>query len=121
MPALHRAVGFAIVGQFLLLFLWGGALFLLRRGANRWFWGLLAVVQVALVLQLVAGVVLLLTGRPLPGILHLAYGALFPAIVLGVAHVIGRGLEDPGEAWKVFTVAAFFAFGLTLRALTTGL
>jgi hypothetical protein len=37
------------------------------------------------------------------------------------AHVIARGLEDEVDAWKVFAVASFFVFGLTLRALTTGL
>ena len=40
---------------------------------------------------------------------------------LTLAHVAARGLEDPSDAWKVFAVASFFAFGLTLRALSTGL
>jgi hypothetical protein len=46
---------------------------------------------------------------------------VLPAIVLVGAHVIARGLEDEADSWKVFAVASFFLFGLTLRALTTGL
>jgi len=30
-------------------------------------------------------------------------------------------MDDEKDTWKVFAVAAFFLFGLTLRALTTGL
>jgi heme A synthase len=121
MPTAHRIVGFTIVGGFVALFLWGGVAFLVRRHPTRWFWRLLAVLQVALIVQLGAGLTLLALGYPLPGLLHLAYGAVFPAVVLAVAHVLGRSLEDPEEAWKVFTVGAFFIAGLTLRALATGL
>ena len=52
----------------------------------------------------------------LPGILALAI-----TIVLVVAHVFGRGMENEEDTWKVFAVASFVIFGLTLRALTTGL
>ena len=120
MRGVHIAVGFGVVGGFFLLFAWGGLAFLLRRGPGAWFWRLLATVQGLLAVQLVAGLVLLALGYRLPSFLHLAYGALFPAIVLVVAHVLGRGMDDPDDAWKVFAVAAFVAFGLTLRALATG-
>jgi hypothetical protein len=121
MPAVHRIIGFAIVGGFLLLFAWGGIAFLTKRGPGRAFWGLLAAMQAAILVQLLAGLLLLVVGRPLPSLLHLLYGVVFPAIVLAVAHVLGRGMDDPEDAWKVFAVASFFIFGLTLRALTTGL
>lgn len=120
MQAVHRVIGFAIVGGFFVLFAWGGVSALLKRNVNEWFWRLVAVVQAALGLQLVAGVALLLLGGG-RGLLHYLYGAVFPAVVLVVAHVLGRGMEDESDAWKVFAVASFFAFGLTLRALTTGL
>jgi hypothetical protein len=120
-PLIHAAIGLAIVGGFGVLMLWGLGAFLFRRDPGSWFWRLVAAIQVVLILELVGGVVLLIMGRRLPSFLHFAYGALFPGIILGLAHVVGRGLEDPGDAWKVFAVASFFAFGLTLRALTTGL
>jgi hypothetical protein len=117
----HAWIGFAIVGGWALLFLSGVVLWLLRRrDVPRWFWGLLAVLQVLLGLQLVAGIVVLATGRR-ADILHYGYGVVFPVIVLVVAHSVARGLDDQTDAWKVFAIASFFVFGLTLRALTTGL
>jgi hypothetical protein len=120
MSEVHTAIGFAIVGGFFVLFAWGGLAFLTRRGPGVWFWRLLAVLQAALVLQLLAGAVLLILGGRQP-LLHYAYGALFPAIALTVAHVLGRGMEEERDALLVFAFAAFVVFGLTLRALATGL
>ncbi len=120
MQQIHVFIGFAIVSGFFVLFAWGGISFLIRRHPTQWFWRLVAVLQVSLVLQLLAGLVLLALGRR-QALLHYFYGVVFPLIVLVVAHVLGRGMDDEGDAWKIFTVAAFFVFGLTLRALTTGL
>jgi hypothetical protein len=119
--AIHKFIGFAIVGLAAILPLWGLVALIVKREPNRWFWRIVAALQVAIVVQLIAGVVLLAIGRSLPSILHFLYGVVFPAIVLVVAHVIGRGLAEEEDTWKVFAVAGFFLFGLTLRALTTGL
>jgi hypothetical protein len=117
----HAWVGFAIVGGWAVLFLGGLVAFIVRRRMVwRWFWILLAILQVLLGLQLVAGIVVLATGGRAQ-ILHYAYGVVFPVIVLAIAHSLGRGMDDPTDAWKVFAIASFFLFGLTLRALTTGL
>jgi hypothetical protein len=121
MDTIHRFIGFAIVGLAAILPLWGLIALLVRREPNRWFWGVVAVLQTAIVLQLIAGIVLLAMGRRLPSLLHFLYGVVFPAVVLAVGHVIGRGLANEEDTWKVFAVAGFFVFGLTLRALTTGL
>jgi hypothetical protein len=120
MPELHRVVGFAVVGGFFLLAVWGLISFLRKRPAGEWFWRLLAILQVALVAQLVVGIVLLVLGGRQP-LLHYLYGALFPVIVLAVAHILGRGMDDERDTLRVFAVAAFIVFGLTLRALATGL
>jgi hypothetical protein len=120
MPTVHKAIGFVIVGLAAILPLWGLVSLVVKREPNRWFWRILAVLQGALVLQLVAGIVLLATGHRLPSLLHFLYGAVFPALVLVTAHVIGRGLDDEEDTWKVFAIAGFLLFGLTLRALTTG-
>jgi uncharacterized membrane protein len=121
MPTVHTLIGFAIVIGWGVLFLWGVAVWILRRDPTQWFWRLLAVLQVLLGVQLAAGLVLLATGHRLPSLLHLGYGAVFPTIALVVAHVLARSLEDDFDAHKIFAVAAFVVFGLTLRALTTGL
>lgn len=121
MSTVHKTIGFAIVGLAAILPLWGLVALIIKREPNRWFWRVLAVLQAVLVLQLIAGLILLATGHHLPSTLHLLYGSVFPAIVLVIAHVIGRGLDNEEDTWKVFAVAGLFLFGLTLRALTTGL
>jgi hypothetical protein len=117
----HAVIGFAIVAGWFVLFAWGVVSFVRKREPNEWFWRLLAALQVLLALQLIAGIVLLSLGNRADSILHYAYGVVFPAIVLVIAHVLGRGMDDESDTWKVFAVASFFIFGLTLRALTTGL
>ncbi len=119
MQQFHRIEGFAIVVGWLVLFAWGVVLWVARRDAGRGYWGLLTLLQVLLGVQLVAGLVLLATGGRRP-LLHYLYGAVLPAIVLVVAHVFTRGLEKP-PYHVFFTVAAFVVFGLTARALMTGL
>jgi hypothetical protein len=119
MTGFHRVEGVVIVVGWGVLFLWGVGLFILRRDANRAYWGLLAVLQVLLGLQLVVGVGLLLAGGRRP-LLHYLYGAVFPALVLGVCHLFTRGLEKP-PYHLFFTIGSFFIFGLTARALMTGL
>ncbi|HEX2239588.1 MAG TPA: hypothetical protein VHJ82_00375, partial [Actinomycetota bacterium] len=56
---------------------------------------------------------------PGPQWLHYAYGGLFPVVVLVLAHRWARRLE--GLAWVAFGAAGFINFGLTFRALQTGL
>jgi hypothetical protein len=119
MTSFHRIEGFLIVAGWGVLFLWGVGLFLLKREAGRLYWGLLAGLQILLALQLVAGVVLLAAGGRQP-LLHYLYGSVFPAVVLVVCHVLTRGLEKP-PYHLFFTWGAFFVFGLTARALMTGL
>jgi hypothetical protein len=119
MAEVHKYIGWVIVSAFGVMFLWGLVAFIVKREPTQWWWRLVAALQVILILQLVAGLTLLALGHE-RGLLHYGYGALFPAIVLVGAHMIARGLDDEEDAWKVFAVASFFLFGLTLRALTTG-
>jgi hypothetical protein len=54
-----------------------------------------------------------------PAWLHYAYGGLFPAALLVFAHRFATRHRE--VAWLVFGFVAFVNFGLTLRALMTGL
>lgn len=117
--SVHLVIGWFIVGSFGLLSLWGLATWIIRRGPGRVFWWLVAAAQVALIVQLVGGVVLLLLGGRRP-ILHYAYGVVFPTMLLLGAHWAAREVV-PDRPWTAFAVASFIVFGLTLRALTTGL
>lgn len=121
---LHRWIGEAIVAALVVIVLWGLVLRVLsREEAPRLFWGLQHYTENVLVLQVVLGLVLLLTGRRVVGgpliWLHYLYGSLFPLIAI----VGGRiaALRRDEREYVGLTWGAFFAFGLTLRALMTGL
>jgi hypothetical protein len=116
---IHSLVGYFIVGSFGVLSLWGLVTWIIRRGPGRAFWWLVAALQVALIAQLLGGSILLVMGGRRP-ILHYAYGILFPAMILIGAHWLAREVV-PERPWVAFAVASFIGFGLTLRALTTGL
>jgi hypothetical protein len=116
---LHELIGWSIVVGFGLMTLWGLGTWIARRGPGKAFWWLLTYLQVALVTQLVAGTVLLLLGGSRP-LLHYVYGVFFPVLVLITAHVVARDALKH-RPWAAFSLAAFFTFGLTLRALMTGM
>ena len=120
MPVVHKVIGFAIVGAFGIFMLWGFGAWIVKRDPGRWYWHLLAALQVTIGIQILVGLILVaihgVSSRP---VLHYAYGSLFPIIVLVIAHVMARDMER--DQWKVFAVAGFICFGLTLRALMTGL
>jgi hypothetical protein len=131
--ALHRIIGFAVVAIFAAGWIWGLGARILRRDPGGAFWTWLSVAQVAAGLQAVLGTVLLLLGRrveaegALGGLLHYVYGYL-PLLLFVVAHVIARsgnaraiGIDREVQPWVPFAWASFICFGLTLRALMTGL
>lgn len=119
----HRLVAYTIPAAFAVLVLLTIYSFIRNRPPSDWFWRILAYAQVVLGLQVIVGGILFLAGsRPAsngPQWLHYVYGALFPALVLVVAHRYARKME--AISWLVFGVAAFLCFGLTFRALQTGL
>jgi hypothetical protein len=116
---LHKYIGFAVVGGWFALMAWAGVAALLKREPNRSYWWLLGILQAILLIQIIAGLILWIS-HPVPAFLHPFYGAVFPAVVLVIAHVFARGLDEEKDRWKVFGWASLFVFGLTLRALMTG-
>ena len=119
MEIAHAAIGWAIVAGFGFLWLWGMGVLIVRKGPGKRFWWLLAFVQGTVLVQGIAGVILLLMGGRVPS-LHYVYGVVFPVLVLMVAHVVARE-QFAHRPWLPFAAASFFCFGLTLRALMTGL
>lgn len=122
MTLLHRWLGTIIIGLFVATMLWAIALLARRRdetpdgmrALQHW-------TENLLIAQTVLGVVLLLLGRRVVGPpdawLHSLYGSLFPlvAVVGGRLAALRRERRQyVGLAW-----GAFFAFGLTLRAVQT--
>ncbi|MDQ3991535.1 MAG: hypothetical protein M3245_04390 [Actinomycetota bacterium] len=118
MRSVHLVVGWTIVAGFAVVAVWGLGAWVIRRHPGRAFWWSVAVVQVGLLVQLLAGIVLLAAGGRRP-VLHYVYGVVFPVAVLLVAHWLGREVYAD-RPWVPFGVAAFFGFGLTLRAIMTG-
>jgi hypothetical protein len=116
---LHRTIGFSIVAGWALLRLMGLLLAVTKRPAGRLYWGLLTLLQIALGIQVVAGLVVLATGDR-PPLLHYLYGAVVPALLLVEAHLFTARLKElPNQL--LFTIAAAVHLPLTARALQTGL
>ena len=120
MTPFHRVLGIVIVSLFLLIFVWGVALWVLRREETPTaLWVVQHWTENVLVVQVVLGLVLLVTGERVLGSpvawLHYLYGSLFPLIsIVGgrIASLRRERFEYLGIAW-----GSFFAFGLTLRAV----
>ena len=133
MSALHRVVGFAVVAIFALGWIWGLGAKLSRRDPGDRFWTWLTVAQIVAALQALLGTLLLLVGHrvdaegAMGGLLHYVYGYL-PLLLFVVGHVVARagnaraiGIDRPIQPWVPFAWVSFISFGLTLRALMTGL
>jgi hypothetical protein len=131
--ALHRVFGFAVVAIFALGWIWGLGAKVARREPGNGYWTWLAAAQVVAGAQALLGTILLLLGRRLEaegvlgGTLHYVYGYL-PLLLFVFAHVVARagdarviGIDRPLRPWVPFAWASFISFGLTLRALLTGL
>lgn len=120
---LHRYIAYSVPTGFALLALTSLITYVFNRDPGEWYWRLLAALQVILGLQIIVGGILFLTGHRPPGISfpgsHYVYGSLFPLIVLFFAHRYAR--RQTRIAVAIFGVAAFLCFGLTMRALQTGL
>lgn len=119
----HRWVAYGVMTMLLLVLLAGVLLRLLGREESPA--GLRALqhwTENTLILQIVLGGVLFLSGRRVVGelaFLHYFYGSLFPfiAVVGGRIAALRRERHDyVGLAW-----GAFFALGLSARAMLTGL
>jgi hypothetical protein len=130
---IHRFLGFAVVGVFALGWIWGLLAWVAKRGPGERYWIWLTVAQVVAGLQAIVGIVLLFLGRRMvtPGtlgdVLHYVYG-LLPILLFVFAHVVARagnakiiGIDRPVRSWVPFAWASFICFGLTSRALMTGL
>ena len=120
MSEVHRYVGYVVVGIFSIGWLFGLVLWVGKRQAGDWFWRWLVAAQVLGIAQAVVGVVLLALGRRPTTWLHYVYG-FGPLVILGIAHALARDENFRARPWMAFALASFICFGLTLRALMTGL
>ena len=138
---LHIWTGIAVVASSLVAGLWGGAAWLLRRPTVG-FWYAIRAMQALILIQILIGGLLLVSGREPPEGLHYVYG-LLPLLVsfLGEgarATVADRELEGldfdalPDERRReialaitrdetgIMALSAIVIFGLALRAGAVG-
>lgn len=120
MSEIHRIVGFVVVGVFSIGWLLGLVLWVSRREAGDWFWRWLVAAQVLAIGQALVGIVLLLMGREVSTWLHVVYG-LGPIVIFAIGHLLAREEQFRARPWIPFAFASFICFGLSLRALMTGL
>jgi ABC-type transport system involved in multi-copper enzyme maturation permease subunit len=126
MEAIHRIVGYVVVAVFTVGWVWGLGAAIVRRRPGERYWIWLTVAQVVALVQALIGVVLLLMGLRHTSWLNLVYG-FGPLVIFGIGHAMARELQRGDEGmpaippWAVFAAAGFISFGLSSRALMTGL
>lgn len=120
MPQLHEVVAYVVVGLFALGWLWGIGSWITKRGPGAWFWRWLAAAQIVAIAEVVIGLILLALGHRPSASLHYVYGA-GPLVILVIGHALARDPSFESRPWVPFAFASFICFGLTLRALMTGL
>lgn len=99
--------------------LWGLFSYVFRRGVSSSYWGILAVGELLVLAQVIAGVVLWLSGeRPGRGI-HLLYGVV-AAITLPGYYAYSKGEDDRRRALN-YGLLCLFLVGITFRAIDTAL
>lgn len=125
MDTIHRVLGFVVVGALFGVFLIGLGLRIAGRDeAPPWFWVVEHYVENVLLVQVVVGVVLFaVLGRRVVGgpliWFHYLYGSIFPAIAIIGGRI--NGLRRETREYVGITWGALIAWGLTFRALLTGL
>jgi hypothetical protein len=133
----HLVVGVAVVVTNLAAALWGGTAWMLRRASIR-FWYVLRGAQGAVIVQVLLGALLLISGREAVDGLHYMYGAA-PLVVNLFAEGmrVGAAEREVGEVefeslpaaeqrsialrivrreMGIMAVAAFLVFALAVRA-----
>jgi hypothetical protein len=138
--SVHTLGGVAVLVTNLLAGAWGGVAWL-RQEPSVAFWYLLRIAQVAVVVQVMLGAILLLLGREADG-LHYVYGVL-PLVVSLLAEGVRAGAAEreltgldfdslPRQRQRdiamaivrretgIMTVSALVVFFLALRAAGTG-
>jgi hypothetical protein len=92
LAAVHLVVGVAVIALNLLAGGWGGIAWLKQRPSVS-FWYILRAAQIAVVLQVLAGAVLVLLGEEATGALHYVYG-LAPLLVSLLAEGARAGAAE---------------------------
>jgi len=115
MEAFHTTWGWIAVSLAGVAGLWGVGLAIAKRNPGRTFWVLAGSGMVAMVVQVLAGIVLYMQDHD-PGAFHMFYGFLV-LFSISFAYISrAQPARRPGLAWGLLLL---FVMGLGLRAITT--
>ena len=118
LPRIHGTFGLAVAFVFLIIAALGVVFWVRNRDPGGFFWGLVALAQVGVGVQILLGLLMLASGRRAANWVHYAYG-LFPVLTLFVAHRYSK--KAKGLEWVAFAIVGLVNFGLMFRGYMTGL
>ncbi|MDT8305784.1 MAG: hypothetical protein RRC07_07595 [Anaerolineae bacterium] len=115
---LHRALSNTIWMFYLFMGVWGIYRAIRRQPVNGSYFGAIAVIQIVLVVQVLMGGALYLTGlRPERELIHYLYGAFGVVFLPGLfAYLKG---DDSNSAQWLFALASLFMYGVVRRVIET--
>jgi heme A synthase len=115
---LHRALANTIWMFYLFMGVWGIYRAIRREPVNGSYFGAIAVIQIVVVVQVLMGGVLYLSGlRPGRELIHYLYGAFGVVFLPGLfAYLKG---DDTNSAQWLFALASLFMFGVIRRIIET--
>ncbi|MDA1329506.1 MAG: hypothetical protein O3B43_00330 [Chloroflexi bacterium] len=115
---IHARLGNTALLYMLIVSLWGFYRFFRKQGVDSSYWGVLAIAEVLLILQVAFGIYLWVEGFRPPRSIHVLYGLLIPALIPG-AYFYTRGRNGRPEI-LVYGTATIITVGLIIRAIYTG-
>ena len=115
---LHRALSNTIWMFYLFMGVWGIYRAIRRQPVNGSYFGAIAVIQIVIVVQVLMGGALYLSGsRPGRELVHYLYGAFGVVFLPGLfAYLKG---DDSNSAQWLFALASLFMFGVIRRIIET--
>jgi hypothetical protein len=122
MEDVHLWTGVAVIASNLLAGVWGGVAWL-RREPSVAFWYLIRIAQATVLIQVLIGTVLVLSGREPPDGLHYVYG-LLPLLVSFLAEGARAGVSErelEGLDFDALPVARRRAIALAITRHETGI
>ena len=115
---IHRVVSNSVMLFFLLLGIWGIYRAFRNKGVGSSYLGALVIGEGLFILQAVLGAVLWLDGGRPGRTIHLLYGA-FLLVALPGLFAYTKG-DDSNQAQWYYGLLTLFLFGVSLRAIGTG-
>ena len=119
MIEVHKYVGFFVVALFTVGWVWGLIAWIAKRDPGERFWVWVTVVQVVSGIQALIGLVVFLLGNRASTTCTMPTGSSRSS--RWGSHVVARRPDFRERPWVPFAWVAFICFGLTLRAVMTGL